>query len=103
MAQKKADGVIEAVRYNERGLLSLIRVYERRGPTYSDRVLFTRDQLMKALRTGKKFYVGKRIESLASTFELSNAVHLSGNTDHECIISISGQPGRDDLPDAPLF
>ncbi len=103
MAQQKADGVIEAVRYNEKGFLSLIRVYERRGPTYSDRVLISRDQLMKALRTGKKYYVGKRIESLASTFELSNPVRLAGGSGQEFIQSLSGQTGRDDLPDAPLF
>lgn len=103
MTQPKADGVIEAVRYDEKGFVSLIRVFERRGPTYSDRVLITREQLMKALRSGKKYYVGKRIELLASTFELANQVRLSGKSELEFIVTLAGQAGRDNLPDAPLF
>jgi len=34
MAQAKYDGVIEAVRYAPAGRISLVRAYERRGPTF---------------------------------------------------------------------
>ncbi len=103
MSPKKIDGVIETVRYDPEGRLSLIRVFERRGPTFSDQILLSRDQLVQKLRTGKKFYVGKRIPLQASTFELGTLVKLSGQAGHEVIVSQPGNGTHDDLTDAPLF
>ncbi|GAP20464.1 hypothetical protein [Leptolinea tardivitalis] len=103
MANKKIDGVIEAVRYNSEGLVELVRGYEKRGPVYSDRILFTRDQLLQRLRTGKKFYVGERIPLLASTFKLGNPISLSDSTGFEVIQSEASRIIRDYIPDAPLF
>ncbi len=103
MTQKKIDGVIETVRYDAKGMLSLIRVYERRGPTFSDLVLLSRDQLIQKLRTGKKFYVGKRIQLQASTFDLGCPVFLSGHAEHEVIVSQTSHENHDELQDAPLF
>jgi hypothetical protein len=103
MSPIKVDGVIETVRYDPEGTLSLIRVYERRGPTYSDLILLSRDQLIQKLRTGKKFYVGKRIPLLASTFELGKPVKLSGQVGHEIIVSQTDGGTHDDLSNAPLF
>jgi len=97
------DGVIETVRYDPEGKVDLVRVYEKRGPTFSDVVILTRDQIIRKLRTGKKFYVGERIPLQASTFELGKLVFLSGLAGHEVIVSQGGGKEQDNLQDAPLF
>ena len=53
---KKFDGVIEAVRYNPDGQIALVRGYELRGVTYSDRVLLDRNTLVERLKEGKKIH-----------------------------------------------
>jgi len=103
MIKNQVDGVIETVRYDENGRLSLIRVYERHGPTYSDLILLSRDQLIEKLRNKKKFYVGKRIHLLASTFELASPVFLSHRAGMEFITDRQGPATGDSLSDAPLF
>ena len=103
MIKNQVDGVIETVRYDENGRISLIRVYERRGPTYSDLILLSRDQLVEKLRNNKKFYVGKRIRLLASTFELASPVFLSRQAGMEFITDRQGPVTCDSLPDAPSF
>ncbi|HEX7555578.1 MAG TPA: hypothetical protein VF338_03060 [Leptolinea sp.] len=103
MMPKKVDGVIETVRYDPKGMISQVRVYEKRGPTFSDRVLLSRDQLIQKLRIGKKFYVGKRILLQASTFELGTAVSLAGQAGQEFIVSNPGQHDHDDIQGVPLF
>src|ERR1051325_4394225 len=68
---KKFDGVIEAVRYKN-GQIAVVRAFERRGTTFSDRVLIPRDELLERLKKGRKFVIGKRKEFLASTFEVQD-------------------------------
>ena len=103
------DGVIEAVRYGPDGKISLVRVYERRGPTWSDRVLLDREQFIARLRTKKKFMIGERVSLLASTFDLAETVRLAGKGEQESIQT--GKPRhpelstafKDCLDGAPLF
>jgi hypothetical protein len=103
MSPKKIDGIIETVRYDPEGRISLVRVYEKRGPTFSDLIILSRDQLIQKLRAGKKFYVGKRIPLQASTFELVVPVKLSGKTGQDVVVSRPGRGLNDDITDAPLF
>lgn len=103
MTQKKIDGVIESVRYLPSGNVDVVRVYEKRGPTFSDHILYSRDTLLQKLRDGKKFYVGKRIPFQSSTFEVSVPVFLAGQTGHEVIVSGQQQGENDDIQGAPLF
>ena len=49
MADKKFDGVIEAVHYSRGGQIDFVRAYERRGVTFSDRVLLNRKTLLERL------------------------------------------------------
>ena len=51
---QKFDVVIEAVRYKS-GKIELVRAYERRGPSFSDRVLLDRKTLLERLKDGKTF------------------------------------------------
>jgi hypothetical protein len=103
MTKKMIDGVIETVRYDPEGKVDLVRVYEKRGPTFSDVVILTRDQIIQKLRTGKRFYVGDRISLQASTFKLGKLAFLSGPAGHEVIITQVGGKDQDNLHDAPLF
>ena len=100
---KKIDGVIEAVRYNKSGQIALVRGYELRGVTYSDRVLLDRETLMERLKEGKKFSTGQRKEFWGSTFDLGKTVKIV-NKDGEEYITAGGEASkRDELEDTPAF
>jgi hypothetical protein len=84
MQNKNVDGVIEAIRYKD-GHIEFVRAYERRGMTFSDRVLLDRRTLLERLRQGKRFVLGRRKESLASTFEIARPVMLVRRNGNEYI------------------
>jgi hypothetical protein len=100
---KKFDGVIEAVRYNPDGQIALVRGYELRGVTYSDRVLLDRDTLMKRIKDGKKFAIGQRKEYWASTFEYGKTVKLVGDNGNGFLTTHDGSPEHDDFEETPVF
>ena len=102
MAGKKFDGVIEAARFAPDGSIVLVRAYERRGATFSDRVLLDRKTLVERLKKGKKFVVGTRTNLMASTFETGRSVRLAGGKGQE-VISTSEKPDRDLLEETPIF
>jgi|GEM_PF-165169 len=89
MGKPRYDGVIEAVRYKPDGQIAWVRAYERRGPTFSDRVLIDRRELIERLKAGKVFVVGKRLPLLASTFETYYRVRLA-SVDGQEILTTSG-------------
>jgi hypothetical protein len=76
MAGPKYDGIVEAVHYKPDGQVDWVRVFERRGPTFSDYLILKRDALVSRLKAGKKFMVGRRVPTMASTFEVSSPVKL---------------------------
>jgi len=100
---KKIDGVIEAVRYNLNGQVVLVRAYERRGVTYSDRVLLDRETLLERLKAGKNFSTGQRKEFLGSTFELGKAVKAVGENGKEFLTTRETATQRDELEGTPAF
>jgi len=100
---KKFDGVIEAVRYNRNGQVALVRAYELRGVTYSDRVLLDRATLLKHLKSGKKYSIGRRKEYMGSTFELGKMVKLVSKESRDFITTSDKAPKRDNLEDTPAF
>ncbi len=102
MAKAKYDGVIEVVRYAPEGQIALVRVYERRGATFSDRELWTRAELVQRLKAGQKLVTGERIPQLASTFKVRSALRLGRSRSHEVIVS-GKEDCEHDLLDAPLF
>ncbi len=92
MAQKKLDGVIEAVRYTSGGKIAMVRVYERHGVVWSDVILLDRKGLSDQLKQGKHFVVGERKAYLGSVFSTGEAVQqVNGN------IVTEGQKGERDL------
>ncbi len=101
MALKKPDGIIEAVRVED-GKITAVRAFERRGPTFGDRVLLDREGLLERLRKGKKFMTGRRKEFWASTFETGGLVHAVGPEGSEWI-STRADATRDGLEGVPFF
>jgi hypothetical protein len=101
---RKVDGVIEAVRYTAEGRLALVRVYERRGATYSDRLLLSRAELLLRLKAGKQYVTGERQRLLASTFKIVADLRLMGAAGAEVIVAGQAETGKyDHLQGAPLF
>lgn len=99
MARVKFDGIIEAVRYLPGGKITAVRVYERRGPIWSDSFLLERKDLLEKLEKGKKFATGQRKAYLGSMFEIGQPVRqVQGH------IVLDGQSAeRDSLPGLPVF
>jgi hypothetical protein len=98
---KKIDGVIEAVRYKN-GQIVLVRAYERRGATFSDRVLLERKTLLERLKTGQQYVTGSREELRASTFKAGKPVLIVSQDGHE-LLSTRKNATHDELEDAPVF
>jgi hypothetical protein len=99
---KKFDGVIEAVHYKN-GQIATVRVFERRGSTFSDRVLVDRKEFLERLKNGQKYVVGKRKQLWASTFEVQDKPVQVLNRNGREIISTHAGAEHDELEGAPVF
>jgi hypothetical protein len=96
---KRPDGVIVAVRYAPDGKIETARIFERRGPTYSDRVHIDRATLIERLKSKKRYVVGHRLQFLASTFETGPEVrYLDSN-----VIATDLGAMQDTLEGVPIF
>jgi hypothetical protein len=96
---KNPDGVIVAVRYAADGKIETARIFERRGPTYSDRVHIDRATLVERIKSKKRYVVGLRMKYLASTFETGPEVrYLESN-----VITTSPGATQDMLEGVPIF
>jgi len=100
---KKLDGVIEAVRYNPDGQIVLVRGYELRGVTYSDRILLDRSSLLERLKAGKSFSIGQRKEFWGSTFELGKKVKVVSKDGKDFITTRDDVSQHDDFEETPAF
>lgn len=99
MARPKFDGVIEAVRYEKEGRISLARLYERRGVVWSDCLLLDRQALVERLKRGGRFVTGRRKPYLGAVFETGAPVRLVGQN----IVCEGAPAGSDHLPGVPVF
>ncbi len=103
MAPKKFNGVVEAVRYDAAGQVELVRIYERRGPTFSDRILLSRVELVQRLKKGERFVTGTRKPYLSSSFEVNNDLRLLGLAGGEIISDSEEDLTHDQIKSAPVF
>lgn len=103
MAKKKIDGVVEAVRYRVNGDVDWFRIYERRGSTFSDRLLVQRLELVNRLKAGKNYMVGKRLPYLASTFEMNSPIRLIEKDGKEILVTGDAHTQQDYLADIPVI
>jgi hypothetical protein len=99
---KKFDGVIEAVHYKD-GQIEVVRVFERRGAAFSDRIMVPRHELLERLKGGKKFVVGKRREFLAGTFDVQDKPVQVVKRDDKEFIATRADADHDELEHAPVF
>jgi len=98
---KKYDGIIEAVHYKN-GQIVTVRAYERRGATFSDRVLIERKDLLERIKSGKKFLTGTRKELWGSTFEEGQPVQVVSRDGKDFIATRTGVE-HDELEQVPVF
>jgi len=99
----KFDGVIEAVHYHPDGQVAWVRIYERRGPTFSDLVLLDRNTLVDRLKAGKKFTGGRRLLLRASTFEFYQPVLLVHPEGKELLVAGESRVEHDSLVGIPIL
>lgn len=98
---QKYDGIIEAVRYKS-GKIEWVRLYERRGATFSDCVLLDRKTLLDRMKNGKKFAAGTRREFLAGTFEVGKSIQVVGKDD-KSFVATRADIDHDELEGVPAF
>jgi hypothetical protein len=103
MAKTKYDGVIEAVHYTPEGQIAWVRAYERRGPTFSDRVLIDRSSLIDRLKARQRFVIGQRKPQWASTFETASSLQLIQKGGRKLIVTGEPAADHDFLDGAPLI
>jgi hypothetical protein len=99
MANKRLDGIIEAVRYSADGKIALVRVYERHGAVWSDHVLLERNALAEQLKQGKRYMIGERKILLGGVFKTGSAVREMKGT----IITEGQRSTHDLLTGVPVF
>lgn len=98
---KKFDGIIEAVHYKN-GQIVTLRGYERRGATFSDRVLIDRKKFVERIKSGKLYMTGSRKEFKASTFEQGQPVKVISRGGKD-FISTRDETDHDELEQVPVF
>ncbi len=104
MANLKLDGLVEAVRYGADGNVASVRMYERRGPTYSDWKVVSREDLVGRLKKGQKIAAGERKLNLASTFQVHFPIRLVGERGKEKLVTTQEtSSGHDRLDGVPFF
>jgi hypothetical protein len=103
MKMKSADLIIEAARIKSNGQLDFVRAYQRRGATFSDCVLLSRNQLLEQLLKGKKVVTGQREPLMASTFIGIKPVRAAPSGNRFVITSGNPNAVQDELPEIPIL
>jgi len=108
--KKKIDGVVVGSHYDEDGLVEWVRIFIRRGAVFSDRVNLSRPELISAIKSGKYYVVGNRVEFLAGSFQTSQALSITQHDGFEYVVTsqLNGEtdekpPKRDELSGVPVL
>jgi hypothetical protein len=103
MPKAKYDGVVEAVHYGPDGKVAWVRVYERRGAIFSDRIVIDRNTFVERLQAGRIYFAGRRVPQMAGTFETTAPVRLLGGEGDEILVSGEPEAGREYLKGVPVI
>lgn len=103
MPKQRIDGVIEAVHLTREGMIDWVRVYIRRGDTYTDRVILMRSDLIDKIQSGDRIFIGQRTPLLASTFHLDQQVNVIKADGKELISTIETSLGHDRQNRVPII
>jgi hypothetical protein len=103
MAKIKYDGVVEAAHFKPDGQIDWVRVYERRGAVFSDRILLSREALIEQLKNGKHYMIGERIFNMGGKFTVSQPVHLLQKDGKQVIVAGDAQTALGELMGVPII
>jgi hypothetical protein len=103
MAKIKYDGVVEAVHFKPDGQIDWVRVYERRGAIFSDRILLCREAFIRQLKSGKRYMVGERILNLGAKFNVTQPVHLFFQDGNQVIVVGNTHANKDEMNGVPII
>jgi len=103
MAKIKYDGVLEAAHFKPDGQIDWVRVYIRRGPIFSDRILLNRAVFIEQLKAGKRYMVGERIFNMGGKFNVTKPVHVLQKVGNPVVVVGDAQSTQDDLAGVPII
>lgn len=103
MAKNNYDGIIEAVHYAPDGQVAWVRAFLRRGPTWSDRIIITRPDLIDEIKSGRKLMLGKRVAMMAGTFEVTHPVKIASGFGRDVLVTTDSAAECDQLEGAPVI
>lgn len=103
MAKNNYDGVIEAAHYAPDGQVAWVRAYLRRGTTWSDRVIIPRSDLIDEIKSGQSMMLGRRVEFMAGTFEVTHPVMIARDSGREVLVTTNKSSDRDQLEGLPVI
>ena len=103
MGKIKYDGVLEIAHFKSDGQLDWVRVYLRRGPIFSDRILMNRQEFVKELKAGKRFFTGERIHKMGGKFNVIQPVNLQQQEGNVIIVSGVAHATQDELACVPII
>jgi hypothetical protein len=103
MAKINYDGVVEAAHFKPDGQLDWVRVYERHGAVFSDRILLSREAFVEKLKANKRYMAGERIYNMGGKFKVSQRVHLLRQHGKQVIVVGEAQAAQDELVGIPII
>jgi hypothetical protein len=103
MAKPKFDGVVQAVHYNPDGQVAWVRVFLRRGPTFSDRIIMDRNTLIASIQSGKHIVSGQRVLQMASTFDIQGPIQVIDKDGKQILVTNSREVDQDCLEGVPVL
>jgi len=103
MAKINYDGVVEAAHFKPDGQLDWVRVYERRGAVFSDRILLSREAFVEQLKASRRYVVGERIFNMGGKFNVTQPVHLIRQHGRQMIVVGDAHDTQDELAGLPII
>jgi hypothetical protein len=103
MAKVNYDGVVEAAHFKPDGQLDWVRVYERRGAVFSDRILLSREAFVEQLKAKKRYVVGERIFNMGGKFTITQPVRLLREHGKQVIVVGDNQTTQGELAGIPII
>lgn len=101
--RQKYDVVVVAVRYEAPGKIAWVRAFERRGPTWSDRRMIQRTELVTRLQAGEKIVTGERIRFEAGSFITGEALRVEEKNGSQWVLAGSANGSGDALQHVPIL
>lgn len=104
MAKDKFDGVVIAVHNTSEGAVDWVRMFLRRGPTFSDRTMVSREQLIERVNAGERILTGTRVVYEGTTFKTGDKVSVVKNNGEEFLVVGDAQAtSRDNMRGVPVL